>query len=230
MWTPSCILFRYSGLLAWKSGAIDYQISFTTNYSKLANGCLDITNMNFIFDKVIMNETRVHTALCELEGQQKEGDTQVTATLLLPVANGANTTDHIATKLVRCPSDHLMHLSLACDIGSDCFATNTWEAYDKVRYHHIPKRSYCPAPVDLLPPLFQCQDNLLHVPYSLVCDYLQDCPDNSDERFCDFGSSGFTISFRCGTTKQVIINSVFLSMHQLINKCMLAILARRQEL
>ena len=92
----------------------------------------------------------------------------------------------LAFQNVLCPSGHVTHSFLACDVISKCYAEDnvyygrTRESWD------IPSARSCRAPLTSLPPAFECASVVQRVPYSLVCDYRQDCQDNSDEDFCVF--------------------------------------------
>ncbi|XP_025085565.1 G-protein coupled receptor GRL101-like [Pomacea canaliculata] len=75
---------------------------------------------------------------------------------------------------VTCPSQHVTHTFLACDVRSDCWE----ERYDT--------SWSCSAPVVPVPPAFTCDSGAERVPYTLVCDHRADCSDRSDEDFCQF--------------------------------------------
>ena len=87
--------------------------------------------------------------------------------------------------LVTCPSGHVTHNFLACDVHSHC-----WVRYVSYSFS-------CHAPLASLLPHFACADGVGRVPYSLVCDHRQDCRDNSDEDFCVFRSCERPGDFQC---------------------------------
>ena len=90
-----------------------------------------------------------------------------------------------------CPSSHVTHDFLSCDLQSACWA------------HFASSVIFCESPLLPVPPMFACLDQIERVPYPLVCDHRPDCRDHSDEDFCIFPNcSG--VSFQCGT-KQVIV-------------------------
>ncbi|KAL8602214.1 hypothetical protein ACOMHN_022727 [Nucella lapillus] len=91
--------------------------------------------------------------------------------------------------LMQCPSRHYSHVSTACDVNSDCWASRS----RRVVYRQessawgFPDWGTCQIPLSgqyLLPPSFVCEKGVEGVPYSMVCDHKQDCTDNSDEDFC----------------------------------------------
>ena len=92
-----------------------------------------------------------------------------------------------------CPSSHLTHGFLSCDLQSTCWA------------HFASTGISCESPLLPVPPMFVCFDQIEQVPYPLLCDHRPDCRDHSDEDFCVFPDcSG--VSFQCGT-KQVTTTS-----------------------
>ena len=72
--------------------------------------------------------------------------------------------------IVTCESGHFTHDFLFCDPASRCgdlvYLTSC----------HVPGKGAMPK--------FECDNSRVTLPYTLVCDFRPDCPDDSDERFC----------------------------------------------
>ena len=71
--------------------------------------------------------------------------------------------------LTHCPPGYMVQIFLACDVNSQCWPREAGK---------------CTAPLEPLPPSFECRDRLSVAPYTVVCDYREDCVDGSDEDFC----------------------------------------------
>ena len=104
---------------------------------------------------------------------------------------------------IRCPEDHLTHPAFACDVTSLCWASND-VAFSRDRESwELPSSALCPVVgLTSLPPSYACADGTEYVPYTLVCDFRQDCLDNSDEEFCVFPPCDIVSQFQC-RSKQV---------------------------
>ena len=103
---------------------------------------------------------------------------------------------------VTCPTDHVTHAFLACDVSAFCWAGRNVTFSLLPESWALPASWSCPAPVTFLPPSFPCRSEEQRVPYSLVCDHRPDCADGSDEGFCTFLPCQWQTEFQC-TNKQV---------------------------
>ncbi|XP_076438267.1 uncharacterized protein LOC143277369 [Babylonia areolata] len=109
--------------------------------------------------------------------------------------------------LATCPSGHVIHVALACDPDSQCLEKQ--ESLDSSLTVMCKAAAVNTAAVAATvgTPYFRCAMTGDSVPYSLVCDWRQDCADNSDESFCHFPpctSSDFDCGQRqCVSLKQV---------------------------
>ena len=110
-----------------------------------------------------------------------------------------NITGSLITNHVTCPLEHVTHAFLACDLHSGCWA----KVHGALDMHDVPLKTWCPAPLAPLPPLFTCTSSLQLVPYTLVCDTRHDCDDFSDESFCVRTSCSQSEAIGCSTSAQV---------------------------
>ncbi|KAK7506138.1 hypothetical protein BaRGS_00002860 [Batillaria attramentaria] len=104
-------------------------------------------------------------------------------------------------KQVRCPSGHMTHDFLACDVKSAC-----WE-----------RESSCEVPLSPLPPTFMCDNQVERVPYTLVCDFRADCSDDSDEEFCVYQQCAEKEPFYCNDKQCVSVTVVCDGQQQCMN-------------
>ena len=109
---------------------------------------------------------------------------------------------HSAGHYVVCPKRHLTHAFLLCDAACDCYADTDIVYERSSAFYDIPV-SGCPAPLTSLPPSFACSSGAQRVPYTLLCDYRQDCIDGSDEAFCVHTDCHVSTPLRCGLSQEV---------------------------
>ena len=110
---------------------------------------------------------------------------------------------------VSCPSDHLTHIFLACDVLTSCWAGSdvTFSFYPDT--WALPTLQSCP--VTSLPPSFSCRSEEQRVPYSLMCDHRRDCVDGSDETFCKFLPCNQLSQFECLNKQVSLVHSLCLN-------------------
>ena len=89
---------------------------------------------------------------------------------------------------VTCPSGHVTHVFLACDVSTFCWAGRNVTFSLLPELWALPTSESCQAQLSMksLPPSFPCGSVEQRVPYSLVCDHRRDCADGRDETFCTF--------------------------------------------
>ncbi|KAL8596878.1 hypothetical protein ACOMHN_060686 [Nucella lapillus] len=105
----------------------------------------------------------------------------------------------VVLSTVKCPRGHFTHAFLACDVQNACWQSH--QGFSESEIWGVPTMTSCPAPLTSLSPMFACSNGVQHVAYTLVCDYVEQCGDGSDEGFCVFPPCP-PDTFPCGTTKQ----------------------------
>ena len=103
---------------------------------------------------------------------------------------------------VICPSGHVTHTFLACDVATNCWAEGRVIFSLVPDSWALPTSQSCPAKMTSLPPSFVCQSEEQRVPYTLVCDHRPHCLDGSDEKFCKYSPCEWEFQFQC-LNKQV---------------------------
>nr|KAG5697415.1 hypothetical protein BaRGS_008841 [Batillaria attramentaria] len=109
---------------------------------------------------------------------------------------------------VQCPSGHLTHQFLACDVKASCWERGAGGGGEGGGEGGggagaASSEVSCLAPLTPLPPSFTCADEVEHVPYTLVCDHRADCRDASDEDFCIFPPCQLIGQYECGNQQCV---------------------------
>ena len=104
--------------------------------------------------------------LCEFTNPRKKGLSRPTLGNLL--LNGSYHRNQ-SRQLVSCPGKHVTRDFLFCDAESHCGMK------EMLMYCRL--SSYKAS-------MFTCEDGTQTLHYSLVCDHVEQCPDDSDEAFC----------------------------------------------
>lgn len=178
--------YRYLNAWQWIDGTIAYSIATSGIATMPACGQFYMTSM---MQGVKLKECYVRRpahVLCEMEaesGSQLRPEKDKPQITFLEASAWANDSK------VMCPEGHVTHNFLSCDLPSSC-----WQQTSS---------SLCEAPLGILPPTFTCDNGFDRVPYTLVCDHRTDCPDGSDEDFCQFASCYSSGKYDCGN-QQVI--------------------------
>ena len=98
---------------------------------------------------------------------------------------------------VICPSGHVTHTFLACDVATFCLAEGKLTTSLRPEAWALPTSHSCSEYLTSLPPYFLCRSEQQHVPYTLVCDHQPHCLDGSDETFCKYLPCQWEFQFQC---------------------------------
>ncbi|XP_076436545.1 uncharacterized protein LOC143276044 [Babylonia areolata] len=101
--------------------------------------------------------------------------------------------------LVRCLSGHVTLVALACDRDSLCT--------EKLERRRMSRSAKCKAAPTQVTPYLRCEATGEYVPYTVVCNWRQDCRDNSDESFCQFPPCAKN-TFTCGRGQCISVTHV----------------------
>ena len=119
----------------------------------------------------------------------------------IQIATSSNFTSLLDT--VQCPEQHFTYVFLACDMQAACYTQSSLRFVQDQQLWDVPSPSVCPAPVTSLPPSFACRSGQQRVAYTMVCDFLSDCSDGSDEDFCVFPPCTGSQPLQCADGKEV---------------------------
>ena len=160
-------------------------------------GWVDINYRYYLCQKPDSKRDQRTQSLLPSDGQR----TWPSLTKVNSTTNRQNTT---WWRPVVCPSEHLTHSFLACDVVTSCWAEGDVTVSLHSQSWAVPTSQSCRALLVMasLPPSFSCQSKRQHVPYNVVCDHRRDCLDGSDETFCAFQPCQWDTQFQC-LSKQV---------------------------
>ena len=85
--------------------------------------------------------------------------------------------------MVVCPRGHVAHAFLSCDIKSHCGQSTCFFTKD-TRTWNVTEIKFTDWRSIEVVAMYSCSNSERQVSYSLLCDFRQDCDDNSDENFC----------------------------------------------
>ncbi|PVD27969.1 hypothetical protein C0Q70_10545 [Pomacea canaliculata] len=172
----------YLNALQWTDGTIAYFKTIDGVATMPACGLFYLQDMNGGIKLKKCDEPRISHALCETEaapGNQLRPEKSNPRITFLDISAWQNDSSKVV-----CPAGHMTHTFLSCDVASACWMRSSL--------------SSCDAPLSSLPPAFDCDNGFDRVPHTLVCDHRSDCPDGSDEDFCEFASCYTSGKYDCG--------------------------------
>ena len=136
-----------------------------------ATSCFSYACDEFMCEKRIQNRN--------LSYEHSAGRLELKNTL--QVLNRRNST------FVDCPSGHVTHDFLSCDVDSHC-GVDKYSAYcalpNSADFGSNRNPPHTGGEDLFTVKMFHCHARGGTIPYTLVCDYRNDCADNSDEIFC----------------------------------------------
>ena len=128
-------------------------------------------------EKVRCFEERSARYVCEFSKYASNKSTELVDQISM---RGGNETTSFKLGAVLCPAGHVTSDYMSCDSRSHCGAGDFMTSCNT-------------AGAEL--PMFPCEGSRQTVHYTVVCDHVQHCSDNTDEDFCEFQScSNDTIS------------------------------------
>ena len=187
----------------WQDRTVDYLVGLVRyQYPVRQPRCTVLTSsMSWLG---MVKCTRQNWFICQYPDEIHDQKTQLlTASPSLAQIN-VTTVDHNSNRWrpVICPSGHVTHTFLACDVATNCWAEGRVIFSLLPDSWALPTSQSCPAKMASLPPSFLCQSEEQHVSYTLVCDHRPHCLDGSDEKFCKYLPCQREFQFQC-LNKQV---------------------------
>ena len=128
----------------------------------------------------------VQFVLCE-KNMQSNKISSVESVIFPSVSLSSLSLTSTRKALTICPQGHVTHIFLSCDLETQC---------GHLRYLSVCTFIESPKAVtDASPdainqtltdrmPMYACSVHQVAIPFTLVCDFISDCPDRSDESFC----------------------------------------------
>ncbi|KAL8591658.1 hypothetical protein ACOMHN_056774 [Nucella lapillus] len=191
--------FMYSKFQKWSDGTIVYNMNHFFQLelylpSRIVKS--RIVGSMILYDEAELKSVMSETVLCEIRFPPLSTfPPQVLLSVSHPPHLILRNTGQV---LSICPERHLTHSFLPCSSGSQCgevtssqicIFSNVSSKENNTMIPFVETSSYFHA-------MFKCDGGDTTVPYTLVCDFQQDCPGNSDEAFCEHP---FCTGFLCSS-------------------------------
>ena len=168
----------------WDGNSIAYSAPSTKGNTNERLGCYAFFKTLFVLKRTSTVFPISFSYACEHESSTKSLQIELQKTepkdvKLFSDGDFSLTQRTVGPPLAVCPSGHLTHDFLKCDLQSVCLV-NRYELSCPLGNTAVQEQGPGKEHVRM----FVC-DNLIHtIPYTLVCNFVSDCSDGSDEKFC----------------------------------------------
>ena len=144
----------------------------------------------------------VHTPcsrfICQL-GSNDSGRRQLTDFFQSSGDTSSSVVQSKGLQLVRCPAGHFTRTFLRCHAKSRCGVLEMQSRCPLTRAEtSLSQGSSSTSSSSVIDEesvaMFECENQRTTLPYTLVCDFIHDCSDGSDEKFCEHEEC---LTFRC---------------------------------
>ena len=186
---PKRVYSVYTKTWTWLDGSPSFDVNVTADH--FYGDDFSNYNLSVVVEGLLLKSNSFHNRkrfqcsrlICQLEYHKKFA-VEHTSTDRLTA-----TVSKIEVKklgLVQCPANHLVPDFLLCyadsHCGSELFKSHCSVPVKESRWSLTSGAMRNLSAVSIA--LFACEDKRATLPYTLVCDFVHDCSDQSDENFC----------------------------------------------
>ena len=186
--------FMYSKFFKWSDNTMIYDLKHKNGISrryirKNVRYYLFSTNSYDLASivPILEDSVTVRFVLCE-KNVQTNDISSVEPVTFPSVSLSSSSITSTRQALMICPQGHVTHEFLSCDLKTKCgrmifFSACTFIGRVQDTMDATPSAKKRTLTDHM--PMYACSIQPAAVPYTLVCDFINDCPDKSDESFCN---------------------------------------------